>query len=206
MSRYIAKRVALNTMKECKQPGCGCFTQKGYYIQYQNGNVDSMLFVCESCYDEKFREKCYAGDFDEERYIVKENTSRYQPINLLLRYLIRWTRKTAKTARIATILAVLILVTAFGLKEHPSIRTELSMPQLHAQLNTDVHFAFHNFERLTDSIYCGVTRMHLWRFNLHKTNAANEELVISLNCGRDVQEKGRYTNCSIIIQLKQQDG
>ena len=99
MSRYIAKRVALNTMKECKQPGCGCFTQKGYYIQYQNGNVDSMLFVCESCYDEKFREKCYAGDFDEERYIVKENTSRYQPINLLLRYLIRWTRKTAKTAR-----------------------------------------------------------------------------------------------------------
>ena len=67
MSRYIAKRVALNTMKECKQPGCGCFTQKGYYIQYQNGNVDSMLFVCESCYDEKFREKCYAGDFDEEK-------------------------------------------------------------------------------------------------------------------------------------------
>ena len=37
MSRYIAKRVALNTMKECKQPGWGCFTQKGYYIQYQNG-------------------------------------------------------------------------------------------------------------------------------------------------------------------------
>ena len=45
MSRYIAKKVTLNTMKECKQPGCGCFTQKGYYIQYQNGNVDSMLFV-----------------------------------------------------------------------------------------------------------------------------------------------------------------
>ena len=62
------------------------------------------------------------------------------------------------------------------------------------------------FETVLDSIYCGVTRMHLWRFNLHKTNAANEELVISLNCGRDVQEKGRYTNCSIIIQLKQQDG
>lgn len=152
MSRYIAKRVALNTMKECKQPGCGCFTQKGYYIQYQNGNVDSMLFVCESCYDEKFREKCYAGDFDEERYIVQDNTPRYQPINPLLRHLIRWTRKTAKTARIATILAALILVTAFGLKEHPSIWTELSMPQLHVQLNTDVHFAFHDIERLTDRL------------------------------------------------------
>ncbi len=31
--------------------------------------------------------------------------------------------------------------------------------------------------------------MHLWRFNLHKTNAANEELVISLNYGREVQER-----------------
>ena len=39
-----------------------------------------------------------------------------------------------------------------------------------------------------DSIYCGVTRMHLWRFNLHKTNAANEELVISLIYGREVQD------------------
>ncbi len=37
--------------------------------------------------------------------------------------------------------------------------------------------------------------MHLWRFNLHKTNAANEELVISLNYGREVQEERRYTNC-----------
>ncbi len=150
MSRYIAKKVALSTMKDCKQPGCGCFTQMGYYIQYQNGNVDSMLFVCEKCYDEKFREKCSAGDFDEERYIVKDNIPRYQPINPLLRYLIRWIRKTTKTARIATILAALILVTAFGLKERPSIRTELSMPQLHAQFNPDMHFAFHDFERIAN--------------------------------------------------------
>lgn len=152
MSRYIAKKVTLSTMKECKQPGCGCFTQKGYYIQYQNGNVDSMLFVCESCYEEKFREKCSAGDFDEERYIVRANTPRYKPINPLLRYLIHWTRKTAKTARIATILASLILVTAFGLKERPSIRTELSVPQLHAQFNVDMHFAFHDLERISGKL------------------------------------------------------
>ena len=152
MRRYISKMVEIRTMKECKQPGCLCFTQNGYYIQYQNGNVESILFVCESCYDEKFCEKCSAGDFDEERYIVKDNTPRYQPINPLLRYLIRWTRKTAKTARIAMILAALILVTAFGLKEHPSIRTELSMPQLHSQLNTEVHFAFPDFEGITDRL------------------------------------------------------
>ena len=50
------------------------------------------------------------------------------------------------------ILAALILVTAFGLKEHPSIRTELSMPQLHSQLNTEVHFAFPDFEGITDRL------------------------------------------------------
>ena len=38
--------------------------------------------------------------------------------------------------------------------------------------------------------------MHVKRFNLHKTNAANEELVISLKCGREVQERIRYTNCT----------
>ena len=159
MSRYIAKKVALSTMKECKQPGCGCFTQKGYYIQYQNANVDSMLFVCESCYGKKFREKCSAGDFDEKRYIVKDNTPRYQPINPLLRYLIRWTRKTAIIARITMILSALILVTAFGLKERPLIRTELRMPQLHAQFNTDVHLAFHDFERISDRLLAIVGQM-----------------------------------------------
>ena len=39
--------------------------------------------------------------------------------------------------------------------------------------------------------------MHLRRFNLHKTNAANEELVISIANGRKVQEKSRHTYCSI---------
>ena len=37
--------------------------------------------------------------------------------------------------------------------------------------------------------------MHLWRFNLHKTNAANEELVISLSSGREVQERETIYHC-----------
>ena len=51
---------------------------------------------------------------------------------------------------------------------------------------------------IADSIYCGVTRTHLcgW-FNLHKTNAANEELVIRLFYGREVQGGIRYTDCSL---------
>ena len=47
--------------------------------------------------------------------------------------------------------------------------------------------------------YCGVTRMHLWRFNLHKTNAVNEELVISLFDGREVQERGQYPIATYIL-------
>ncbi len=39
------------------------------------------------------------------------------------------------------------------------------------------------------SSYCGVTRTYLKQFNLHKTNTANEELVISLLDGREVQER-----------------
>jgi hydroxypyruvate isomerase len=34
-----------------------------------------------------------------------------------------------------------------------------------------------------------VTRTYLRQFNLHKTNAANEELVISLKNGREAQER-----------------
>lgn len=148
MSRYIAKKVALSIMKECKQPGCGCFTQNGYYIQYQNGNVDSMLFVCGSCYDEYFKSTCSTGDFDEEQYIVRTNTQRYQLINPLLRDMICWTRKTAKVMRVTMVAVSLILVIAFLIKEHPDIRKEISAPQLHININTDIYAAVRNPEHL----------------------------------------------------------
>lgn len=148
MSRYIAKQVRLTTMEECKQPGCGCFTQAGYYIQYQNSNVDSVLFVCDSCYDEKFKSKCSLGHFDEERYFVRANNQRYWPVNPLLRNLIRWSRNTTRTMRIASVAVAMILVTAFGLKEHPVVRNEFTAPKVHANINTNIHFAFHDLEQL----------------------------------------------------------
>ena len=41
-------------------------------------------------------------------------------------------------------------------------------------------------------------RDSLWRFNLHKTNAANEELVISLNYGRgDVYKRQLFFSLAI---------
>ena len=66
MSTYVAKYVSLDVMRECRGNNCSCFTDKGYYIRYQNGNVDSMLFVCEDCYNTYYKSKCTIGSFDEE--------------------------------------------------------------------------------------------------------------------------------------------
>ncbi|WP_207643378.1 hypothetical protein, partial [Enterocloster citroniae] len=53
---------------------------------------------------------------------------------------------------------------------------------------------------IAHSIYCGVTRTHSkGRLNLHKTNAANEELVSRLIYGRKAQGGIRYTDCSYIL-------
>lgn len=164
MSRFIAKKVTLNTMKDCNQPGCGCFTKKGYYIQYRSDNVDSILFVCESCYDETFREKCSVGDFNEEIYIVKDNAPSYNSINPILKNLILWTRETIKTVRSALLIAAIILVTAFCIKEHPSIRNELSMPQLHAHINTEMHFASRDIAEISgrwESIVYHITNVFM---------------------------------------------
>ena len=40
-----------------------------------------------------------------------------------------------------------------------------------------------------------MTRTYQRQFNLHKTNAANEELVISLSYGREVQERDPIYHC-----------
>ena len=143
MRRYIAKKVKLAKMEECKQPGCGCFTQNGYYVQYRSGNVDSMLFVCDTCYEEKFKAKCMAGDFNEAQYIARDKKPQYRPVNLLPCNLICWVRNMTRTLRVALTAVALILIIAFCLEEHPSVRTEFTVPQVHVEVNTDVHFAIH---------------------------------------------------------------
>lgn len=148
MSCYIAKRVRLAAMEECKHPGCGCFTQNGYYIQYRNENVDSMLFVCDNCYEEKFKAKCRVGNFDEDKYIVQGNKKRYLPIPPQLRNQICWTRKTAKSLRVALTVFALILLIAFCFRKHPSIRTGFTLPQVHSEININVHFAVYDLGQM----------------------------------------------------------
>ncbi len=49
---------------------------------------------------------------------------------------------------------------------------------------------------LFNLLWCDADAPERW-FNLHKTNAANEELVIRLVYGREVQGGIRYTDCSL---------
>lgn len=63
MSQYIAKKATLDIKKECSNRSCRCYTEKGYYIRYANRNVDSVLFVCEECFERKYRNQCVVQDF-----------------------------------------------------------------------------------------------------------------------------------------------
>lgn len=135
-------------MKACEQLSCGCFTQSGYYIKYLNENVDSMLFVCECCYDENFKSICLIGDFDEKQYIVQPNTLRYQQRNPFLRKSENWLYNIVKTVRIVWMTTALIFLIIISIKKHPSVRTDFTVPQLYAVINTDVNFAVHDLGQL----------------------------------------------------------
>ena len=110
MSTYVAKYVSLDVMRECRGNNCSCFTDKGYYIQYQNGNVDSMLFVCEDCYEE----------------------------NPSLRRFLREFRKGIRFTRIACALLSVLLISAFCLKEQPKFRSEYPPHEINLEVNSNV--------------------------------------------------------------------
>ena len=64
--RYTAKRASLKTIKGCSVPGCGCYTDRGWYVQCrEGGSLDTVLFVCEDCFERLYRAKSIIGSFDE---------------------------------------------------------------------------------------------------------------------------------------------
>lgn len=62
MSRYTAKKVYLDTIRECCERDCSCYTRSGYNVQYKSHGTDGVLFVCDECYDKKYREQSSQGD------------------------------------------------------------------------------------------------------------------------------------------------
>ena len=142
MSTFIAKKVSLDIMRECQGDNCSCFTDKGYYIHYQSGNVDSMLFVCEECYNAYYKSKCTIGSFDEEEYQHSVRKQRYYESSLSLRKFLRGFRKGIRFARIACILLSALLILAVCLKEQPQFRSEYSSHEV----NLEIHSGICGFE------------------------------------------------------------
>lgn len=62
MSQYIASRIVLDQKRECSNRACGCYSEKGYFIKYTNRNVDGVLFVCEECFEKKYKNLCNIED------------------------------------------------------------------------------------------------------------------------------------------------
>lgn len=139
MSTYTAKKVFLDVMRECRGNNCSCFTDKGYYIQYQNGNVDSMLFVCEDCYNAYYKSKCTIGSFDEEEYQRSVRRQRYYEGNPSLRRFLREFHKGMRLTRIACVLLSILLVSAFCLKEKPQFRNEYPQHEINLEINSNIH-------------------------------------------------------------------
>lgn len=74
MSQYIANKVVLDQKRECSNRACGCYSEKGYFIKYTNRNVDGILFVCEECYEKKYKSLCSIEDVVlEEVHPQKKN-------------------------------------------------------------------------------------------------------------------------------------
>ena len=138
MSTFLAKKVSLDVMRECRGNNCSCFTDKGYYIQYQNGNVDSLLFVCEDCYNNFYKSKCSIGSFNEEEYQHSITKQRYYNSNPSLRKFLREFRKGIRFVRIACVILSVLLISAFCLKEQPQFRSEYSLHEICLGINSGI--------------------------------------------------------------------
>ena len=112
--------MTLTQARECSQ-GCGCFTQHGYYIQYKNTHVDGLLFVCEDCFDHKYRTLCQLGDFAESRYLHQHVS------HLRQAWSFAWINVMIRALRISLTIGCLILIGAYGMKEKPTICHDFEM-------------------------------------------------------------------------------
>lgn len=116
MSQYIAKKATLDIKKECSNRNCGCYTEKGYYIRYTNRNVDSVLFVCEECFERKYRNQCVVQDFTVSEEPI-HHARRVEIDHPTLRSIIRTFNKSLRFVKYASLCLLIIasiLVGAFS--------------------------------------------------------------------------------------------
>lgn len=113
MSQYVAKKALLNIKRECSNRSCGCYTEKGYYIKYANRNVESVLFVCDECFQKKYRSQCTIEDFTDanENPITRRTVEIDHPT---LRSVIRFFNRTIRTVKYASICLLIVLTIVVG--------------------------------------------------------------------------------------------
>ncbi len=107
MSQYIAKKATLDIKKECSNRSCGCYTEKGYYIRYANRNVDSILFVCEECFERKYRNQCVVQNFTVSEEPIHHNR-RVEIDHPTLRRIIRAFNKSLRFIKYASLCFLII--------------------------------------------------------------------------------------------------
>ena len=114
MSQYIAKKAILDTKKECSNRACGCYTEKGYLIKYANRNVDGVLFVCEECFQRKYRTQCTIQNFS----MTYENPCQIKSMetdNPKLRCVIRAFNRTIRVAKYVSLGLLITLTILVGI-------------------------------------------------------------------------------------------
>lgn len=113
MSQYIAKKATLDIKKECSNRSCRCYTEKGYYIRYANRNVDSVLFVCEECFERKYRNQCVVQDFTVSEEPIY-HARRVEIDHPTLRRIIRGFNKSLRFVKYAFLCFLIIISILVG--------------------------------------------------------------------------------------------
>lgn len=159
MSQYIAKRAILDVKKECSNRSCGCYTEEGYYIKYANRNVDSVLFVCEECFERKYRYQCVVQDFTIYEEPVR-HSRRVEIDNPTIRRIIRAFNKSLRFVKYASLCLLIIASILVGelLKEY-----QLRDVDVHEQTKS-IHISetfTERFDKLIERIQYVITEERL---------------------------------------------
>lgn len=158
MSQYIAKKATLDMKKECSNRSCGCYTEKGYYIRYANRNVDSVLFVCEECFERKYRNQCIVQDFTISEEPI-HHARRVEIDHPTLRRIIRAFNKSLRFVNYASLCLLIIASILVGLSKEYQLR-DLKQPTQSKSIHIS-HTFLERFDKLIEQIQYVMTEERL---------------------------------------------
>lgn len=159
MSQYIAKKATLDIKKECSNRGCGCYTEKGYYIRYANRNVDSVLFVCEECFERKYRNQCVVQDFTVSEEPI-HHARRVEIDHPTLRRIIRAFNKSLRFVKYASLCLLIIASILVGVFSKEYQLRDLDQPTQSKSIHISDTFS-ERFDKLLERIQYVLTEERL---------------------------------------------